>query len=453
MILLCQIHNINNNAISAIQFNSDTVLPKLAVAQSDCIVFVYKWTWTSFDSPSDSRSNSNTPSIHAEGQQRSDVWSGKKTICNKFSEASSVTCLVWPARRPGEVIYGLEDGSVKMGILRSNTAQTLHKCDHPVIAIASKLDGSGVATSHLDGSIFVINFLFGNRDSSGQVSLLSRHPCPAYAIAWGRSICVAGNDEVVVFYDEKGKIEQRIDYSATTEERKSEVPYCKEFSCATCSSSGDALIFGNFDWFAGYVWDKNQNLWKEDFNTVVEHMHNVSCIAWNADSSQVAVGSSVGLLDLYSSFLYKCSYKDTFDIVCITPSYVTLSPVDDEKTSDKTCAIRSKKGGDILKLQFFPDFQQQTDRYVVAQTKDTLLVCDTENPLSFSELDWANNKGERKFIFNYSNAFVVCEEGEFIVIEVGFKTSTSSCLRMTSRMYSTYLILTCSFLFFSVRKK
>jgi len=347
------------------------------------------------------------------------VWSGKKTICNKFLENSSVTCLAWPPQRLSEVIYGLEDGTVKVGILRSNTSNTLHKHDYAVIAIASKLDGNGVTTSHLDGSIFIINFLPGSsRDISGQVTLLSHHPCPAYAISWGRSLCVAGNDEVVVFYDEKGVVEQRIDYSVKTGESTSKRPYCKEFSSATRNSSGDALIFGNFNWFVVYTWDKYQKLWREDYHAVIENMHSVSCLAWNTDSSLVAVGSSAGLLDIYSSFLYKYSHKNSFDIICITPSYLTITTADDETTSDQVCAIRSKTGGEILKLQFFADIREGKDRYIVAQTKDSLIVCDTDNPNIISEIPWANNKPDQKFIFSYYNAFLISEDGEFTIIEV-----------------------------------
>lgn len=424
---LCFVHvNImfwNERTISSIQFNSDTSQPKLAVAQSDNILFVYKWAWNvGMDSPSESHKINNSNSSTKTEDRRSDVWSGKKTICNKFLENSSVTCLAWPPRRLSEVIYGLEDGTVKVGILRTNTSNTLHKHDYTVIAIAPKLDGNGVATAHLDGSIFVINFLTaGSRDINGQVTFLSQHPCPAYAISWGRSLCVAGNDELIVFYDEKGVVQQRIDYSVKTEESASKRPYCKEFSCATCNSTGDAMIFGNFNWFVVYTWDKYQKLWREDYHTVIENMHTVSCVAWNTDCSMVAIGSSAGLLDIYSSFLYKCSHKNTFDIICITPSYLTITAADDETSPDQVCAIRSKTGGEILKLQFFSDFQQGKDRYVVAKTKESLIVCDTENPNAISEIPRANNKGVQKFIFSFSNAFIICEDGEFTIVEVGFR--------------------------------
>ena len=53
---------------------------RIAIAQSDNIVFIYK--------------------IGTE-------WGDKKSISNKFQHSCPVTCLVWPTTRPSEVIYGM----------------------------------------------------------------------------------------------------------------------------------------------------------------------------------------------------------------------------------------------------------------------------------------------------------------------------------------------------------
>lgn len=44
----------------------------------------------------------------------------KKTICNKFPAASSITCLVWPRQRENEILFGLAEGKVKIGFLKNN---------------------------------------------------------------------------------------------------------------------------------------------------------------------------------------------------------------------------------------------------------------------------------------------------------------------------------------------
>ena len=61
--------------VRAMTFSPDS--SKLAVAQSDNIVFVYK--------------------IGLE-------WGDKKSICNKFLHTSSITSLTWPLDRPNECV-------------------------------------------------------------------------------------------------------------------------------------------------------------------------------------------------------------------------------------------------------------------------------------------------------------------------------------------------------------
>ena len=58
---------------------------KLAIAQSDSVVFVYK---LGLD------------------------WDEKKSICNKFVQTSEVTCLTWPKDQSNLIVFGLADGKV-----------------------------------------------------------------------------------------------------------------------------------------------------------------------------------------------------------------------------------------------------------------------------------------------------------------------------------------------------
>ena len=60
---------------------------KLALAQSDNIVFVYRL-----------------------GLE----WGEKKSICNKFQQSASVTALVWPNGRDQELAFATSDGKVSL---------------------------------------------------------------------------------------------------------------------------------------------------------------------------------------------------------------------------------------------------------------------------------------------------------------------------------------------------
>ena len=80
--------------VQGMAFSPDST--KLAIAQSDSIVFVYK--------------------LGAD-------WGEKKSICNKFAQGASVTCMTWPNERHGELVIGLADGKVKVCHLKTNKSQ------------------------------------------------------------------------------------------------------------------------------------------------------------------------------------------------------------------------------------------------------------------------------------------------------------------------------------------
>jgi intraflagellar transport protein 172 len=130
-----------NYIVRSLAFCPDPAQAKLAVAQSDNIVFIYKWAAAS-------------PS----GDGTGDIWSGKKSICNKFAGSSPVTSLVWAPNHPFEVVYGLAEGKVKIGQLRSNRHQTLYNAEVYVVALAADPHGTGIVSAHLDGSIYRYNF-------------------------------------------------------------------------------------------------------------------------------------------------------------------------------------------------------------------------------------------------------------------------------------------------------
>ncbi|KAH7315180.1 hypothetical protein KP509_21G038100 [Ceratopteris richardii] len=102
---------------------------KLAVAQSDDIIFIYK---LGLD------------------------WGEKKSICNKFQQTIPINNVIWPHSSQMEILFGLSDGKVKAGQLRTNRTITLHThggCS-PVISLACSPEGCTCLAGHLDGSIY-----------------------------------------------------------------------------------------------------------------------------------------------------------------------------------------------------------------------------------------------------------------------------------------------------------
>jgi intraflagellar transport protein 172 len=111
-----------------------------------------------------------------------------------------VTCLTWPRNKPHDLIFGLAEGKVKVGQLRSNKAQTLYSLDNYVVAVSASMDGDQVLSGHLDGSIYKYNI------ETQQAVKIVQHGSPPYALDWGEHICAAGNDSRVIFYKEDGSV-------------------------------------------------------------------------------------------------------------------------------------------------------------------------------------------------------------------------------------------------------
>ena len=178
---------------------------KLAIAQSDNIVFVYK--------------------LGAE-------WGDKKSICNKFQQASSITCICWPEARPNELVFGLAEGKMKVGQLRSNKPATLYSTEAFVVSCCHNPEGTAVISGHIDCRIY--RFYFDDASRGVAHWELCRHSCVPYALAWGENICAAGSDQLICFYDKEGSQLQRFDYSHDESE--------KECARAPCCAAAAAAV-------------------------------------------------------------------------------------------------------------------------------------------------------------------------------------------------------------------
>lgn len=197
--------------VRAVAFSPDN--SKIAIAQSDNIVFVYK--------------------IGME-------WGEKKSICNKFPQSSSVTCMCWPNERPGELFFGVAEGKVKIGLLKTNRGSSIFGTESFVVSISASPDGNCIASGCLDGQIITYNL---ESKQKGRI----KHSSIPYALAWGAHIMAAGNDGKIAFYDASGDCFQRFDHS-----RDDKV---KEFTCAAFNSNGNTCIIGNYNRF--YVYNFN----------------------------------------------------------------------------------------------------------------------------------------------------------------------------------------------------
>jgi intraflagellar transport protein 172 len=124
----------------------------------------------------------------------------------------------------------------------------------------------------------------------------------------------AGSDLRVFFYDVKGSILQKFDYSHDDKE--------KEYSSCEMSPSGQTVVVASFN---RYIERKNRNnslfrfrtfsystrrkQWEEDGLTEIENLYTITAVSWKKDGSRLVLGSLCGAIEMYDACLkYCCSF-------------------------------------------------------------------------------------------------------------------------------------------------
>ncbi|CAD8094928.1 unnamed protein product [Paramecium sonneborni] len=357
--------------VRAIEFSPDST--KIAVAQSDNIVYVYK--------------------IGAKFKE-------KKTICNKFPASSSITTLIWPAQRENDIIFGLAEGKVKIGFLKNNKSQIAFTTESYVVSMATNRDGDVVVSGHLDGSVYSYNL-----DTQQSQKLVVHHSIP-YALAYGQNVAAAGNDQKVSFYDNYGNLVQRFDY--TQDER------CKDFSVGACSPNGDIIVLGNFNRFYLYTYNQKRSQWEEIGVKHIENYYTITALCWKNDSSKLITGSLCGSVDAWDISMKKIRFKGKYDLNYIGPSQIVIQVL----STNQQAVIRSSQA-EISKIDI------KKERFVVAKTHETLIVGDLATGKT-SEVSWRGS-GNEKFDFTNENICMVFNAGELTLIEYGSDRILGTC--------------------------
>lgn len=345
---------------------------KLAIAQTDNMVFVYK--------------------VGLE-------FGEKKSICNKFQQTCSITSLVWLSKRTQEVVFGIADGKVKVGQLKSNKAAILYDTESYVTAISSNLEGTSIVSAHIDGCIYTFHFDLAGASGGDRPRPIVTHTCVPFALAWGNSIVVAGNDGIVRFYDEDGGEEHSFDSSSD--------PSCKEFTVAVTNPTGDAVVLGNFNSLYIYTKNKDNMGWESKGITKIDNMYSVTAMDWKSDGGVLAVGTLCGVVDFYDICVKRTLFKGGFEVTHVSSSQVIVRQIN----TNTRIAIKSSYNCEILKTNIYKN------RYVVGTTTDTLLLADLET-LKMSEIQYVSNDKE-KFIFDNANACIIYSGGELLIVEYG----------------------------------
>jgi len=175
-----------------------------------------------------------------------------------------------------------------------------------VVSLTSSPDGKFLACGLLDNSVIKIDI---EKGEFAQIISFSSIP---YALSWGLSIGVGGNDGKVSFYDLAGNVIDRFDYSMDKK--------VKDFSCSASNPRGDAIVMGNYNRFYLYTFNSRKNKWAESQMKIIENYYTVSSICWKPDGTKFITGSLCGSVDIFDVCMKKSVVKGKFEVSYISSS-------------------------------------------------------------------------------------------------------------------------------------
>ncbi|XP_077366599.1 intraflagellar transport protein 172 homolog [Festucalex cinctus] len=353
--------------VNDMAFSPDST--RIAIGQSDNIIYVYRI---------------------------GEDWGDKKTICHKFIQTSSVTCLLWPAEHA--IVYGLMDGKVRLANVQTNKSSPIYGTESCVVSLASNVSGKGILCGHANGD--VVRYFFDDEGSGESQGKLLTHACPPYALAWGaNSVVVGGCDKKVVAYNRDGHVLQTFDYSRDRSER--------EFTVAAGSPSGQSVVLGSFGRLRVFNWAPRRGVWDEAKSKEIANLYTITSLAWKKDGSRLCAGTLCGGVELFDCCLRRTIYKNKFEI-----TYVGLSQIIVRNLSTSArVVLKSFYGYEIEEVKIVGK-----DRFLVAHTSDTLLLGDMLNN-KLSEVSWPGGGGNEKFFFENESVCMIFNAGELSLVE------------------------------------
>ncbi|XP_059491021.1 intraflagellar transport protein 172 homolog [Neocloeon triangulifer] len=359
-------------AVTGLAFSPDST--KIAVAQSDHMVYVYRI---------------------------GEDWGEKKVICNKFSQSSAVTAIVWLSE--GFLVCGLYDGKVRECVLKANKARTLYAGNSMVVALTPNTRGTGFLSGHIDGTI--ARYYMTEDAFMEQQGRIAQHSVPPYALAWPNTghVIAAGCDKRIVVYEKEGQVAQSFDFSREPQER--------EFTVACNAPSGQAAAFGSYDKLRILYWDLRKNEWVYETKDV-KNLYSVSALAWRRDGSKLACTGLCGSIEVFESVLKRTVWRNKFEMIYVAPSQVLVRPLHGDQP--RGVILRSKYGHEISEVRI----AGLNDQFLIARTSHSILLGDMTRNL-LSEVPWVSPLGNEKFSFDNPTVCLVFHAGELSLVEYG----------------------------------
>lgn len=368
--------------VTGLAFSPDSTL--LAVAQSDSIVFVYRL-----------------------GTE----WGEKKAIRHKLSQTSPVTCVAWPntsSQGVELVTFATLDGSVRVGMLKANKSHVLYSHEHPAVSMCTSRDNGKILTGHLDGAVY--QYVFEASDDGTEVAGAKRlfvHSCAPYVLSWAESICCAGSDCNVSFYNPRGgQKPQTLTYDARS---------VGGFTGGVCNPSGQAVAIAGREHIRLFDLNTRSRKWEEGVVLDLPHSEGFSALQWKRDGSRLVTGSITGSVDMFDCCLRRYRMRGAYEFTYVSHSQVIVKRL----ATGTRLVLQSYMGFEIRKVNVYQD------RYLVAHTSATLLLGDLVSH-KLSEVPWQLS-GREKFVFDNEQICMVFNVGELCLIEYGKNMILGTC--------------------------
>ncbi|RKP02229.1 hypothetical protein CXG81DRAFT_25089 [Caulochytrium protostelioides] len=408
-------------AITGLAWSPDGT--RLAVAQSDHVVFVYKL-----------------------GAQ----WGDKKSICNKLAQTSEVLCLVWPETQLNTIVFGLAEGKVRIGHLKSNKSATLYATDTAAVSIAAR--GGTVITGHLDGGLH--QYLFatesggggdgvdgadpdggghggGGRQAAAAYGVLAKHAAPPLHVSLGATaLAVTGADgRIALYHVSTGAIEQTIDAGGLLEGPAARADAARR-AVAVFNPDGTTLAIATPFGLAFAMRHNPANQlvvkgtgagrargggsqrgggaepWVVETKPIPS-LSAVTSLSWKTDGSRLLVGTAWGHASLLDVCLRRVRYRGKFELSYISNAIIIVKRL----ASGARIILKSHYGYDVVSVDIFQD------RYLIAKTSQTLLMGDMAT-CRLSEVAW-QSAGQEKYHFEFEDVCMVYNAGDLSLVEYG----------------------------------
>lgn len=367
--------NSKSYVVKDIAFSPDST--KLAVSQSDCIIFVYNLGHN---------------------------WGDKKTICNKFEQNRPVTSMVWPNKKQNEIYFGTADGKVKVGILKTNSASALYATDSYVLSLSYNQDNTTLISIHMDLSVYLYKF---ETNTSTKICNL---PSIAYCLSFlqDNSFMIATLEKKIYIYTTpSAEIAQIFDYSREDK--------LKDFTICKINSNYDLIAVGNYNKLFIFGYNVKHKQWEQTCILEIDNYYSFTALCWKQDFGILVTGSLCGALDMFESCVKKSVIADKYEITYISLVQVIIKDVE----KNKRMTIKTNLSNEITHVNI------QSNNFIVATTERSVIVGEISTQ-KWSEVQW-NFTGNEKYDFNNSGVCLVYVNGEIAVIEFGNNDIVGYC--------------------------